>query len=51
MVTEKGHVPNLEVLFETGSENYAWLNNVTAHAAGTPFNGGVSLYVWQVRIV
>lgn len=51
MVTEKAHVPHVQVLFETGSEKYAWLNNVTAYAAATHLNPGVSLDVWQVRII
>jgi len=48
MVTEKGFAPHVHVLFETGSEKYAWLNNIVAYASGGPIDGGVALDVWQV---
>jgi hypothetical protein len=50
MVTEAGHAPNVQILFETGSPKYAWLNSVTALANGAPFEGGVSLNIWQVSV-
>jgi hypothetical protein len=48
LVFEKGHAPNVHVLFETASEEYAWLNSAVAYASGGPFEGGVALDVWQV---
>ena len=48
LVFEKGHAPNVHVLFETASEKYAWLNSAVAYASGGPFEGGVALDVWQV---
>ncbi|KAK4038340.1 hypothetical protein C8A01DRAFT_48040 [Parachaetomium inaequale] len=47
LVFEKGHAPNVHVLFETASEKYAWLNSAVAYASGGPFEGGVALDVWQ----
>ncbi|KAK3939394.1 hypothetical protein QBC46DRAFT_438048 [Diplogelasinospora grovesii] len=48
MVTEKGHAPNVQILFETGSSKYAWLNTLVAYATGGPTATGVALDVWQV---
>ncbi|KAH8890355.1 hypothetical protein GQ53DRAFT_867235 [Thozetella sp. PMI_491] len=48
MVTEKGHAPSVQILFETGSEKYSWINNVSAIATGAPTATGVSLDIWQV---
>lgn len=48
MVTEKGHAPNVQILFETGDERYAWLNPVVGYATGGPTEGGVALDVWQL---
>lgn len=48
MVTEKGRAPNVNLVFETGSANYSWLNTAVGYASGGPFPGGVSLDVWQV---
>ena len=48
MVTEKGHAPNVHILFETGSDKYSWINTVVGYATGAPFDGGVALDVWQV---
>lgn len=50
MVTEKARIPNVEILFATGSGTYAWLNNITAWATGTESNEQASLDFWQVRI-
>jgi hypothetical protein len=50
MVFEKGRAPVVHILFETGSEKYAWLNSVAAIATGGPVDGGVALDVWQVRL-
>ena len=51
MVTEKGHAPNVHILFETGSEKYSWINTVVGFATGAPFDGGVGLDVWQVSLL
>ncbi|KAL1839500.1 hypothetical protein VTJ49DRAFT_1438 [Mycothermus thermophilus] len=45
---EKGHAPHVHVLFETGSEEYAWLNSAVAYATGGPNEVGVGLDVWQL---
>lgn len=50
LVREKGHAPNLLLLFETGSDEYDWLNSVVAYGQGLQTQGGVSLNVWQVSI-
>lgn len=50
LVREKGHAPNLLLLFETGSDKYDWLNSVVAYGQGVQSQGGVSLNVWQVSI-
>lgn len=51
LVREKGHAPNLLLLFETGSDEYDWLNSVVAYGQGLQVpGGGVSLNVWQVSI-
>ncbi|KAJ0114557.1 hypothetical protein J7T55_004801 [Diaporthe amygdali] len=48
LVREKGHAPNLLLLFETGSDKYDWLNSVVAYGKGSQSQSGVSLDVWQV---
>lgn len=49
LVREKGHAPNLFLLFETGSDEYDWLNSVVAYGQGVQSpSGAVSLNVWQV---
>ena len=50
LVREKGHAPNLLLLFETGSDEYDWLNSVVAYGQGVQSQGGVSLNVWQVSV-
>ena len=51
VVTERAVIPYVEVLFETASEKYGWLNNVTAWATGTESNGKIALKFWQVRMI
>lgn len=51
LVYEKGHAPNVQILFETGSPTYAWMNAIVGYASGAPFPDGVGLDVWQVRFV
>lgn len=51
LVREKGHAPNLFLLFETGSDKYDWLNSVVAYGQGSQIPGGVSLSVWQVSVL
>ncbi|KAK0729549.1 hypothetical protein B0H67DRAFT_501072 [Lasiosphaeris hirsuta] len=48
LVFEKGHAPNVHILFETASPKYSWLNAVVAYATGGPSDAGVSLDVWQL---
>jgi hypothetical protein len=48
MVTEKAHIPNIILLFETASEKYAYLNNVTAYASETPSEGESEIHVYAV---
>ncbi|KAK0713407.1 hypothetical protein B0T26DRAFT_610548, partial [Lasiosphaeria miniovina] len=48
LVSEKGHAPGVQILFETASPKYAYLNTVVAYATGGPSEAGVSLDVWQV---
>ncbi|KAL1856506.1 hypothetical protein Daus18300_010663 [Diaporthe australafricana] len=48
LVRERGHAPNLFLLFETGSDDYDWLNSVVAYGLGAQTKDGVSLSVWQV---
>lgn len=48
LVTEKGHAPGVQVLFETASDKYAWLNSAVAYGSGTPTANGIALDVWQV---
>ena len=50
LVREKGHAPNLFLLFETGSDKYDWLNSVVAYGQGSQSQNGVSLNVWQVSV-
>jgi len=50
MVKESGHAPNVLLLFETGSEEYAWMNKIVGYAAGAPNDKGVHLDAWQVRV-
>ena len=52
LVFEKGHAPNVHILFETASEKYAWLNSAVAYATGGPnADGDIALDVWQVRFI
>ncbi|KAF2655737.1 hypothetical protein K491DRAFT_629678 [Lophiostoma macrostomum CBS 122681] len=48
MVTEKAHLPNVDIFFETGSSKYAWLNNVTAFALDTPTTGVSEIEVYAI---
>ncbi|KIH89306.1 hypothetical protein SPBR_07961 [Sporothrix brasiliensis 5110] len=48
MVTERGRAPNMQLLFETGSSSYGWLNTAVAYASGGLTADGVSLDVWQI---
>jgi hypothetical protein len=49
MVRETGHAPNLLLLYETGSEEYAWMNTIVGYATGGRTDTGVHLDAWQVR--
>ena len=48
LVTGKGHVPHETVLFETGSEQYSWLNKVVAVGRAKQAGGAVNIDVFQV---
>lgn len=48
VLTERAIIPYVEILFETGSSKYDWLNDVTAWATGTESNGKLALNFWQV---
>lgn len=48
MVRERGHAPNVNLLFETGHANYTWLNTAVGYASGAPTADGVALDVWQI---
>ncbi|EPE10807.1 hypothetical protein F503_05902 [Ophiostoma piceae UAMH 11346] len=49
LVREHGHSPSVQVLFETGSDKYSWLNQVVGYANGGPNSEGVvQLNVWQL---
>ncbi|GAB1317928.1 hypothetical protein MFIFM68171_08138 [Madurella fahalii] len=48
LVFEKGHAPNVHILFETASSEYAWLNTAVAYATGGPNDAGIGLDVWQI---
>lgn len=50
LVFEKGHAPNVQILFETASEKYAWLNSAVGYASGGPNDVGIGLDVWQVSL-
>ncbi|KAK4222851.1 hypothetical protein QBC38DRAFT_426536 [Podospora fimiseda] len=51
LVFEKGHAPHVHILFETASEEYAWLNKAVAYATGGPNeNGDIALDVWQIGV-
>lgn len=50
-VTEKGRVPNMQMLFETADKRYDWLNDAVAYAVGGPRaqdNTTIELDVWQL---
>jgi len=48
LVTGKGRVPHETVLFETGSEKFAWLNKVVAVGRAQQAGGGLTIDVFQV---
>lgn len=50
-VRQRGRAPNVFSLFDTGSEEYAWLNLVVAYGVATVSEDGVSVDLWQVSMV
>jgi len=50
-VRGQGRIPNEAVVFETGSDKYAWLNSVVAIAQAKRVGDGLSLDVFQVGTV
>lgn len=51
LVRGQGHVPYEAVLFETGSDKYAWLNSAVAIGMARQIPGGISMDVFQVQVV
>ena len=51
VVNEKAVVPYVEVLLETASEKYGWLNNATVWALDQEQDGHGTLNYWQVCVV
>ena len=47
-VRQTGRAPGVFSLFDTGSADYAWLNQVVAYGKATVTSTGVSLDFWQV---
>lgn len=48
LVREKGHAPNVFMLFETGCDDYDWMNGVVAYGKAAQVAGGISVDVWKV---
>lgn len=48
LVREKGHAPNVGLLFETACDKYDWLNGVVAYGLAAPMAGGISVEVFKV---
>lgn len=48
LVREKGHAPNVVMLFETSCSQYNYLNGVVAYGLAAPIQGGVSAQVFSV---
>ncbi len=48
MVTERGRAPNVNLMFDTGSDKYSWLNTAVGYATGGPSGAGVALDAWIV---
>lgn len=49
-VREKGHAPNVMMLFETACDAYDYLNGVVAYGLAAQVTGGVSVQVFQVNL-
>lgn len=48
LVREKGHAPNVFLLFETACDKYDWLNGVVAYGLAAQVTGGISVEVFEV---
>lgn len=48
LVREKGHAPNVMMLFETACEQYDYLNGVVGYGLAKQIPGGVSVQVFSV---
>lgn len=48
LVREKGHAPNVFMLFETACDDYDWMNGVVAYGKAARVAGGISMDVWKV---
>lgn len=47
-VRERGHAPNVFLLFETSSDKYAWLNAVVAYGKAARAATGIAVDVFKV---
>ncbi|KAJ4394761.1 hypothetical protein N0V93_003981 [Gnomoniopsis smithogilvyi] len=50
LVREKGHAPNVLLLFETACDKYDWLNGVVAYGLAAQVTGGISVEVFKVGV-
>lgn len=48
LVREKGHAPNVFLLFETSCDKYDYLNGVVAYGLAGQVTGGISVAVFSV---
>lgn len=48
LVREKGHAPNVFLLFETACDKYEYLNGVVAYGLAAEVTGGISVEVFSV---
>lgn len=49
LVRERGHAPNVFMLFETASKKLDYLNDVVAYGQASQVSGGLSVNVFKVR--
>ncbi|CAN8099281.1 unnamed protein product [Discula destructiva] len=50
LVRERGHAPNVFLLFETSCEKYAWLNTAVAHGKAAQVAGVIAVDVFKVGL-
>lgn len=51
LVREKGHAPNVFMLFETSCDQYDYLNGVVAYGLAAQVAGGISVEVFRVSLI